>query len=192
MKVLNLQCGEQHLFEGWFASEVDFQSQLERGLLTCPMCDNRDVRKLLSAPRLNLSGAKFLREAGRALTETCPVSESSDIAPLASKNQVTDSDAGAGAGAGAGTGTGTTGTGGNADDLRPAQAALLMAVRHLLKNSEDVGDRFAREARRMHEGDSHQRSIRGQASARDAEALREEGISVMSFPLPAVLKGTLQ
>lgn len=181
MKVLNLQCGEQHLFEGWFASEVDFQSQLERGLLTCPMCDNRDVRKMLSAPRLNLSEAKFLREAGRALTETCPVSESSNIAPLASKNQVTNSDAGAGAGAG-----------GNADDLRPAQAALLMAVRHLLKNSEDVGDRFAREARRMHEGDSPQRSIRGQASARDAEALREEGISVMSFPLPAALKETLQ
>ena len=54
MKVLNLQCSHQHDFEGWFASEDDFHQQLERGLLSCPLCGDAQVRKMLSAPRLNL------------------------------------------------------------------------------------------------------------------------------------------
>jgi hypothetical protein len=38
MKVLNLQCAHGHGFEGWFGSEDDFQDQLGRGLVECPMC----------------------------------------------------------------------------------------------------------------------------------------------------------
>ncbi|GAB4087471.1 DUF1178 family protein [Hydrogenophaga soli] len=56
MKVFNLCCGQQHLFEGWFASEDDFQSQLARGLLSCPMCADIHIQKRPSAPRLNLKG----------------------------------------------------------------------------------------------------------------------------------------
>ena len=65
MKVLNLQCSHAHGFEGWFASEDDFQSQLSRGLVECPMCGDTAVVKLLSAPRLNLSGATRPPEAAR-------------------------------------------------------------------------------------------------------------------------------
>jgi len=54
MKVLDLQCSDLHVFEGWFGSEQDFCSQLERGLLSCPICANAVVTKRLSAPRLNL------------------------------------------------------------------------------------------------------------------------------------------
>ena len=54
MKVLNLQCSHEHTFEGWFASEEDYTSQLERGLVSCPLCGDASIRKLLSAPRLNL------------------------------------------------------------------------------------------------------------------------------------------
>jgi len=54
MKVLNLQCQHQHLFEGWFASEDDYQSQRERDLVECPICGDITVQKMLSAPRLNL------------------------------------------------------------------------------------------------------------------------------------------
>ena len=35
MKVLDLQCAHLHTFEGWFASEDDFQDQLVRGLVSC-------------------------------------------------------------------------------------------------------------------------------------------------------------
>ena len=54
MKVLDLHCQNDHVFEGWFGSEQDFQNQLQRGLLTCPLCGDAQVRKALSAPRINL------------------------------------------------------------------------------------------------------------------------------------------
>ena len=54
MKVLDLQCSQQHTFEGWFGSEDAFQDQLARGLVECPLCGDAAVTKLLSAPRLNL------------------------------------------------------------------------------------------------------------------------------------------
>ena len=57
MKVLNLQCAHQHGFEGWFASEDDFQSQLSRGLVECPMCGDTGIIKMLTAPRLNLGAS---------------------------------------------------------------------------------------------------------------------------------------
>jgi len=72
------------------------------------------------------------------------------------------------------------------------QAQWLKAVRHLMQNTEDVGERFATEARRIHYGEIEARGIRGQASADDRQALREEGIEVMSMPLPAALKGPIQ
>ncbi|MDZ7921302.1 DUF1178 family protein [Rhodoferax sp.] len=58
MKVLDLQCSKLHLFECWFASEEDFRSQCLRGLVQCPVCADPTVEKKLSAPRLNLSGAR--------------------------------------------------------------------------------------------------------------------------------------
>lgn len=58
MKVFDLQCAQQHDFEGWFASEEDFQSQLARGLLACPLCNDPRVVKRLSAPRLNLGAPR--------------------------------------------------------------------------------------------------------------------------------------
>lgn len=57
MKVLDLKCSQQHLFEGWFASEDDFQSQLARGLVECPLCADVSISKQLSAPRLNLGAS---------------------------------------------------------------------------------------------------------------------------------------
>lgn len=58
MKVLDLQCSQQHSFEGWFGSEADFQDQLGRGLVECPLCGDATVSKMLSAPRLNLGSGK--------------------------------------------------------------------------------------------------------------------------------------
>lgn len=57
MKVLDLGCAHAHVFEGWFASEEDFQTQLGGGLLECPVCGDQRIEKRLSAPRLNLKAA---------------------------------------------------------------------------------------------------------------------------------------
>jgi hypothetical protein len=58
MKVLDLQCTQLHVFEGWFASEDDFVSQQQRALVQCPVCGDASITKRLSAPRLNLGGTQ--------------------------------------------------------------------------------------------------------------------------------------
>ncbi len=55
MKVLDLRCANGHAFEGWFASDDDFMSQNGRGMVECPLCADRIVTRMPSAPRLNLS-----------------------------------------------------------------------------------------------------------------------------------------
>jgi hypothetical protein len=72
------------------------------------------------------------------------------------------------------------------------QAAWLRAVAHVMNNTVDVGERFAEEARRIHYGEVDERAIRGRATPDEAESLRDEGIEVMSFPMPAALKGPVQ
>ena len=72
------------------------------------------------------------------------------------------------------------------------QAQWLKVIRQVLANTEDVGERFADEARRIHYGEAKERGIRGQASADERDALRDEGIDVMPLPLPAALKEPLQ
>ena len=73
-----------------------------------------------------------------------------------------------------------------------AQAQWMKAIRHVLAHTEDVGEKFADEARRIHYGDAAERGIRGQATPDEREALRDEGIEVMPLPLPAALKEPLQ
>ncbi len=72
------------------------------------------------------------------------------------------------------------------------QAAFLKGVRELMGRSEDVGDAFADEARKIHYKESPERSIRGQTTLDEAEALRDEGIDVLSMPMIPALKNTLQ
>ena len=128
MLVLNLACAQGHGFEGWFGSASDYDSQRERGLVTCPICANAEVQRMPSAPRIN-TGA---------------------IEPQATK---------------------------------PSPEQLRQALKHIRSQTEDVGPRFAEEARRIHHGDAPERAIRGQASAEETRDLLEEGIPVL--PLPA-------
>ena len=65
-------------------------------------------------------------------------------------------------------------------------------MRKLVAATEDVGPRFATEARRIHEGEAPERAIRGQATREETEALLDEGIPVLPLPLPPGFKNTLQ
>lgn len=147
MKVLNLRCANGHGFEGWFASEEDFLSQNGRSLIECPLCADRVISRLPSAPRLNLSGAR----------------EQQQEPPQAAAPQPAD-----------------------------MQAAWLAGVRKLMANTEDVGPRFAEEARRIHYGESAARGIRGQATPEEREALSDEGIETVAIPVPRALDGPVQ
>ena len=89
---------------------------------------------------------------------------------------------------------GDSGTSDSMASLTPAalQAAWMQVVRRVMANTEDVGERFAEEARRIHYGESDERGIRGQATQEETEALLDEGIAVMPLPVPPGFKDTLQ
>jgi len=72
------------------------------------------------------------------------------------------------------------------------QAQWLEAVRQAIARTDDVGERFAEEARRIHYGEVEARGIRGRASPDEREALREEGIEIFSLPIPPGIEGPVQ
>ncbi|BAN23489.1 DUF1178 family protein [Caballeronia insecticola] len=77
-------------------------------------------------------------------------------------------------------------------DPAALQARALHFMRKLIENTENVGERFAEEARRIHYNEAPARSIRGVTTPEDAHALLEEGIDVMPLPVPDALKEPLQ
>ena len=72
------------------------------------------------------------------------------------------------------------------DNAVPAAAGIpaemLTALREMVRNTEDVGERFPEEARKIHYEETPKRSIRGKATKEDAEALKEEGIEFSTLP----------
>ncbi len=62
---------------------------------------------------------------------------------------------------------------------------MAKVVEHILSNTEDVGTAFPEEARKIHYREVPERRIRGTASRGEVDALREEGIEVVSLSVPA-------
>lgn len=54
LKVFDLECEYGHVFEGWFSSRDSYDEQLSRGLLTCPVCGSHQIKRKLSASRINV------------------------------------------------------------------------------------------------------------------------------------------
>lgn len=71
-------------------------------------------------------------------------------------------------------------------EIKAALQALARAQAKVLEGSEHVGNRFAAEARAIHDGAAPERPIHGQATREEARGLIEEGISVAPLPLPVV------
>ena len=140
-------CDQGHVFKGWFASENDYQSQRQSGLLACPLCGATEIDKRPSATRLNLG--RSTQTAGQGAPDSNP-------------------------------------------DPAALQAAFLQAMRHAMRETENVGPRFAEEARLIHHGEARERPIRGQASPEETRALLEEGIPVLPLPLPPSFDNELQ
>ena len=71
----------------------------------------------------------------------------------------------------------------NSVDVATAFVMARQAIQALINHSEDVGDRFAEEARKIHYEEAPIRAIRGQASPEEFEELRDEGIEVIALPV---------
>ena len=54
----------------------------------------------------------------------------------------------------------------------------------MAKNFDDVGERFAEVALKIHRGEEQKRNIRGVTTDKEEETLREEGVEFMKIPAP--------
>jgi hypothetical protein len=82
-----------------------------------------------------------------------------------------------------------------ADTAVPSSTPLMMAQErelraklrelrdHIVKNADNVGERFPNEARKMHYGDIEHRPIYGEASPEEARSLIDEGVEVSPLPV---------
>ena len=134
-----LACEHEHDFEGWFGSSSDYDDQLAKGQLECPVCASRAVRKQIMAPAV--AGTKKRGELAEG---------------------------------------------------QPTRAMMMEAMgrvrAHVEDNFDYMGDRFADEARAIHEGRSEERGIYGEATPKEVRALVEDGVPVAPLPGTPVKK----
>jgi hypothetical protein len=150
----SLHCDRGHSFESWFQSSSAYESQEKRKLVNCPVCGSAKVERSIMAPQI-------VSKKGRA-------SQSSNDAPAPAQP---------------------------AEVTAPGSTPLLMAQErelraklkelrdHIVKNADNVGERFPNEARKMHYGDIEHRPIYGEASPEEARSLIDEGVEVSPLPV---------
>ena len=150
----SLACEREHAFEAWFASSSAYDDQRARGLVTCPACGSTEIGKTLMVPAL-ARAAPGEQPAPAAAPPAVPP-PAPQPAPVALLGE-----------------------------KEKALRAMVRAVRsEVMKHAEDVGDRFADEARRIHHGEAEKKSIYGKATPDEARALAEEGVEF--HPLPSL------
>ena len=134
----------------------------------------------------------FLSQLGRGLV-TCPLCGDAHIQKKLSAPRLNLRSGRDEAGAPTSTGSAVAMSNHAANpELAALQARMLKALREVVANSEDVGERFPDEARAMHSGAVEHRNIHGKTSPQEALALLEEGIEVIALPMLPGLKETLQ
>lgn len=75
--------------------------------------------------------------------------------------------------------------------IGPEQQQLRELLRRVIESTEDVGQKFSEEARRIHYKEAPVRAIRGVATREEAQSLADEGIAVAQLPFPVVDKSQL-
>ncbi len=159
LKVFDLQCEHSHVFEGWFASAEAYESQKASGLLACPVCSSSEVSRKVSAARLNVGHLKRERLQQPAAPSAQP--ERQGLGAALDGADAPSPEAAA---------------------LASIQAEVIRHIRKVLRETENVGNRFAEDSRRIHYGDAQERPIRGTATLKEREELAEEGIAVVAIP----------
>jgi hypothetical protein len=153
-----LNCDQGHEFESWFQNSAAYDKQAKRALVTCPVCGSAKVEKAMMAPRLANSD---IAEPRPSPANPAPPLQPAPMPPIPPKNPVAM--------------------------MLPPERELRQKLKelrdHITKNASYVGTSFPEEARKIHYGETEQRSIYGEASADDARELHEEGIEFHPLPI---------
>lgn len=173
MIVFDLNCTSGHRFEVWFRSSNDFDEQVARHEVECPICGDFQVKKAPMAPNVGLKGNQKSKPALPVDGDTI----NKDIKEILADEQAGDI-------AGEFVDQYSVGLSSLPEELQNELEKVLVKVQqHVEKNCEYVGDDFAEEARKIHYGESEGRGIYGEATEGESEELLEEGIDVMPLPL---------
>jgi hypothetical protein len=91
MITFDLLCSNGHRFEGWFASSIAYEEQIETNLLMCPNCGDHDIRKALSIPYVGRKGNQrqaLSRQAGAENNASVAISNSAEMPTALMENLV--------------------------------------------------------------------------------------------------------
>jgi hypothetical protein len=151
----SLRCERDHTFESWFQDSAAYDLQVKRKLVSCPACDSVKIEKAIMAPRI-------VGKKGRERAEPVPAPAPAVEAPA-------------------------TPAPGSTPLLmaqeRELRAKLKELRDHIVKNADNVGEKFPNEARKMHYGEIEHRPIYGEASPEEAKSLVDEGVEVSPLPV---------
>jgi hypothetical protein len=148
-----LRCAKGHAFESWFQSSSAYEAQEKRNLVSCPVCGSSKVERDIMAPQI---ASKKGRES--AVPSPPPAEPPPSTPPTPSTQLMMAQE-------------------------RELRAKLKELRDHIVKNADNVGERFPNEARKMHYGDIEHRPIYGEASPEEARALIDEGVEVAPLPV---------
>ena len=126
---------------------------MKRKLVTCPICGSAKVDKAIMAPRIvGKKGRDRATQPPRGAATPRRGCAASESTSLMMAQE------------------------------RELRTKLKELRDHIVKNADNVGERFPNEARAMHYGDKEHRPIYGEASPDEAKSLIDEGIEVSPLP----------
>lgn len=147
-----LRCAHDHVFEGWYKDSSTFAMLRQKNLLNCPECGTSSVDQAPMAPAI----------VGRA-PERLPQSDPTPTPDMAAPPAPV--------------------AGQISPGLPDAMLSALRDVRRTIEeNCENMGNRFADEALRIHYGEAPERGIYGEMSQSQREELEEEGVAFQNVP----------
>ncbi len=148
-----LRCERDHNFESWFQDSAAYDLQVKRKLVSCPVCDSVRIEKAIMAPRIVSKKGRERGEPTPAPAVEAPAAPAPGATPLMMAQE------------------------------RELRAKLKELRDHIVKNADNVGEKFPNEARKMHYGEIEHRPIYGEASPEEAKSLIDEGVEVSPLPV---------
>lgn len=158
-----LKCSNDHVFDGWFSNSIAFDEQKDMGLVSCPSCGETEIKKTLMTP--SITGAKTQGDSAEQTDTTvldAPIASDSELLPTTIPEPLV-----------------------HGDETMQAVVEKMRELRSWVEaNTENVGDKFADKARKMHFGEEERHGIIGKATFEEAQELIDEGVDFL--PLPAL------
>ncbi len=152
----SLVCDAAHEFDGWFRDSATFDAQASSGVVVCPYCHSTKIAKAVMAPHV---ARKFFSRASVEEKDGPSFARREDEGKEESRPVAL------------------------LDERHAQLRAMIRELREsIVASTEDVGERFPSEARKIQDGDAEPRPIRGRASLAEAKSLLEDGIEILPFP----------